>query len=127
LHCVSWSWTEDVETRTVCMTEDGVLLRFLIDGGCVDIPDTSQAALAERWRINQQSPGFGARTFAHVRRYRVGETITLSTSEAARLAGLGIVEWRPDTASAGINKVPHNDQSNGRTWPYGHNQHERQR
>ncbi|MGC2833422.1 MAG: hypothetical protein WA238_04315, partial [Methylocella sp.] len=23
LHCVSWSWTEDVETRTVCMTEDG--------------------------------------------------------------------------------------------------------
>jgi hypothetical protein len=32
LHCVSWSWTEDVETRTVCMTEDGVLLRFLIDG-----------------------------------------------------------------------------------------------
>jgi len=32
LHCVNWSWTEDVETRTVCMTEDGVLLRFLIDG-----------------------------------------------------------------------------------------------
>ena len=35
LHCVSWSWTEDVETRTVCMTEDGVLLRFLIDGKTV--------------------------------------------------------------------------------------------
>jgi hypothetical protein len=32
LHCVNWSWTEDVETRTVCLTEDGVLLRFLIDG-----------------------------------------------------------------------------------------------
>jgi hypothetical protein len=31
LLCVNWSWTEDVETRTVCMTEDGVLLRFLID------------------------------------------------------------------------------------------------
>jgi len=31
LHCVNWSWVEDVETRTVCMTEDGVLLRFLID------------------------------------------------------------------------------------------------
>jgi hypothetical protein len=35
LHCVNWSWTEDVETRTVCMTEDGVLLRFLIDGKTV--------------------------------------------------------------------------------------------
>jgi hypothetical protein len=35
LRCVNWSWTEDVETRTVCMTEDGVLLRFLIDGRTV--------------------------------------------------------------------------------------------
>ena len=35
LHCVNWSWTEDVETRTVCMTEDGVMLRFLIDGKTV--------------------------------------------------------------------------------------------
>jgi len=35
LHCVNWSWTEDVETRTVCMTEDGVLVRFLIDGKTV--------------------------------------------------------------------------------------------
>ena len=35
LHCVNWSWTQDVETRTVCMTEDGVLLRFLIDGKTV--------------------------------------------------------------------------------------------
>jgi hypothetical protein len=32
LHCTNWSWTEDVETRTVCMTDDGVLLRFLVDG-----------------------------------------------------------------------------------------------
>ena len=30
-HCVDWSWTEDVETRTVCITADGVLLRFLVD------------------------------------------------------------------------------------------------
>jgi hypothetical protein len=29
--CVDWSWTEDVETRTVCITADGVLLRFLVD------------------------------------------------------------------------------------------------
>ena len=35
LHCVSWSWTEDVEIRTVCMTEDGVLLRFIIDSKTV--------------------------------------------------------------------------------------------
>ena len=31
LHCVDWSWIEDVETRTVCITADGVLLRFLVD------------------------------------------------------------------------------------------------
>jgi hypothetical protein len=35
LHCVDWSWTEDVETRTVCITADGVLLRFLVDGQMV--------------------------------------------------------------------------------------------
>ena len=31
LHCVNWSWTEDVETRTVCITADSVLLRFVVD------------------------------------------------------------------------------------------------
>jgi hypothetical protein len=35
LHCVDWSWIEDVETRTVCITADGVLLRFLVDGQTV--------------------------------------------------------------------------------------------
>ena len=35
LPCVDWSWTEEVETRTVCITADGVLLRFLIDGQIV--------------------------------------------------------------------------------------------
>jgi hypothetical protein len=35
LQCVDWSWTEDVETRTVCITADGVLLRFLVDGKTV--------------------------------------------------------------------------------------------
>jgi hypothetical protein len=35
LHCIDWSWTEDVETRTVCITEDGVLLRFVVDGRIV--------------------------------------------------------------------------------------------
>jgi hypothetical protein len=32
LHCTNWSWTEDVETRTACMTADGVLLRLVVDG-----------------------------------------------------------------------------------------------
>jgi hypothetical protein len=35
LHCVDWSWTEDVEARTVCVTADGVLLRFVVDGQIV--------------------------------------------------------------------------------------------
>jgi hypothetical protein len=35
LQCVEWSWTEDVETRTVCITADGVLLRFVVDGQTV--------------------------------------------------------------------------------------------
>ena len=35
LHCVDWSWTDGVETRTVCITADGVLLRFLVDGEIV--------------------------------------------------------------------------------------------
>jgi hypothetical protein len=35
LQCVEWSWTEDVETRTVCVTADGVLLRFVVDGKTV--------------------------------------------------------------------------------------------
>lgn len=32
LHCVDWSWTEDVEAHTVCVTADGVLLRLVVDG-----------------------------------------------------------------------------------------------
>ena len=33
--CIDWSWTEDVDTRTVCVTADGVLLRFLVNGKIV--------------------------------------------------------------------------------------------
>jgi hypothetical protein len=32
LPCTDWSWTEDVETHTVCATADGVILRLIIDG-----------------------------------------------------------------------------------------------
>jgi hypothetical protein len=35
LHCVEWSWTEGVETRTICITADGLLLRFLIGSKAV--------------------------------------------------------------------------------------------
>jgi hypothetical protein len=35
LHCTDWSWTEDVETHTVCATPDGVMLRLVVDGHTV--------------------------------------------------------------------------------------------
>jgi hypothetical protein len=35
LHCVDWSWAVDVETHTVCLTPDGVLLRLVVDGNAV--------------------------------------------------------------------------------------------
>jgi hypothetical protein len=35
LRCIDWSWTDDVETHTVCATADGVLLRLIVDGKTV--------------------------------------------------------------------------------------------
>ena len=35
LPCVDWSWTDDVQTNTVCATADGVLLRHVVDGRTV--------------------------------------------------------------------------------------------
>ena len=35
LHCTDWSWTEDAETHTVCLTPDGVMLRLVVDGKTV--------------------------------------------------------------------------------------------
>ncbi len=35
LHCTDWSWMEDVEAHTVCLTSDGVLLRLVVDGKTV--------------------------------------------------------------------------------------------
>ncbi len=32
LHCTEWTWTDDVETHTACITADGVLLRLVTDG-----------------------------------------------------------------------------------------------
>ncbi len=32
LRCTEWSWTEDEERHTACMTPDGVLLRLVVDG-----------------------------------------------------------------------------------------------
>lgn len=35
LRCTDWSWTQDVETHTICVTADGVLLRLIVDGKIV--------------------------------------------------------------------------------------------
>jgi hypothetical protein len=35
LSCIEWSWTEDVETHTLCATPDGVMLRLIVDGVAV--------------------------------------------------------------------------------------------
>jgi transposase InsO family protein len=55
--CVNWSWTEDVETRTVCMTEDGVLLRFLIDGKPIS-EARSVSYLRQPAELFQVPPGY---------------------------------------------------------------------
>jgi hypothetical protein len=33
--CVDWSWMDDTEVHTACLTPDGVLLRLIIDGQIV--------------------------------------------------------------------------------------------
>jgi len=33
--CTDWSWINDIELHTACLTPDGVLLRLLIDGKIV--------------------------------------------------------------------------------------------
>ncbi len=35
LRCVDWSWVQDVERHTACLTPDGVLLRLVVDGKTV--------------------------------------------------------------------------------------------
>ena len=35
LKCVDWSWKEDFEEHTACLTADGVLLRLVVDGKAV--------------------------------------------------------------------------------------------
>ena len=83
-----------------------LMIRMLIIGCCVGIRSERRlceevhlnlalAAQAERWRINQQNSGFGARAFTHLRRAKVGETVTLPDGEAKRLAATGIVEIVP--------------------------------
>jgi hypothetical protein len=33
--CTDWSWLDGVETHTACLTQDGVLLRLVVDGHVV--------------------------------------------------------------------------------------------
>ena len=35
LHCVDWSWTDEVEMHTICATADGVPLRLVVDGATI--------------------------------------------------------------------------------------------
>ncbi len=35
LHCVDWSWADEVETHTICVTADGVALRVVVDGATI--------------------------------------------------------------------------------------------
>jgi hypothetical protein len=35
LNCIDWSWMDDTELHTACLTADGVLLRLVIDGQTV--------------------------------------------------------------------------------------------
>ena len=40
LACVDWSWTEEAQVHTVCVTADGVLLRLVVDGSTVMLART---------------------------------------------------------------------------------------
>ncbi len=57
LHCVDWSWTEDVETHTVCATADGVLLRLVVDGKTV-MQARSVSYGPQRAELFQVPPGY---------------------------------------------------------------------
>jgi hypothetical protein len=59
----------------------------IVARGVIDVPDFSSKQ-REPALLNS---GFSARTFAHTRRYTVGQTLLLSKSEAERLAAAGIV------------------------------------
>ena len=55
--CVDWSWTEDVETHTVCLTSDGVLLRLVVDGNKV-IEARSVSYGQQRPELFEVPPGY---------------------------------------------------------------------
>jgi hypothetical protein len=57
LRCVDWSWTEDVETHTVCLTSDGVLLRLVVDGNKV-IEARSVSYGQQRPELFEVPPGY---------------------------------------------------------------------
>lgn len=57
LPCVDWSWTEDVETHTACITADGVLLRLMIDGNIVR-QARSVSYGPQRGELFQVPPGY---------------------------------------------------------------------
>jgi hypothetical protein len=61
--------------------------------GCIDVPDP--AGVGEQRRVNALNPGFGARNYKNLRRYRPGGTIELPSGEAERLSRAGLLVLVP--------------------------------
>lgn len=57
LRCVEWTWTQDTETHTVCVTAEGVLLRLAIDGRTV-IEARSVRFAPQTAELFQVPPGY---------------------------------------------------------------------
>jgi hypothetical protein len=57
LSCVDWTWMQDTETHTVCVTAEGVLLRLVIDGRTV-IEARSVRFAPQTAELFQVPPGY---------------------------------------------------------------------
>jgi len=57
LPCTEWSWTEEVETHTVCATADGVPLRLVVDGQTI-MEARSVAYGQQKPELFQVPPGY---------------------------------------------------------------------
>jgi hypothetical protein len=57
LRCVDWSWKDDDETHSACLTPDGVLLRLVIDGKTI-MQARSVSYRAQRPDLFQVPPNY---------------------------------------------------------------------
>jgi hypothetical protein len=63
LHCVDWSWADEVEMHSVCVTADGVVLRVVVDGATImqarsvsyrnQVPSNYSPALAPEGNVGE--------------------------------------------------------------------------